>query len=239
MKLILSFLCTLLIIAVEGQNTTITGNINGNAPAKIFFYEVLQQPVLIDSADVNTKGEFKIKTEIKTTGFYRIQSDVKNFMMLILKPGDNLTIQANGGKMNKNPQIKGSPESVLIYKYGTLIDAIAEALDSLSGIIKGSNYTGEQQVARQAAMQKHEELTLKQTEIVREMFSKHPGSLACMFFVNLLPPASHPDVYTKVDSALYSQYPDNIYVKDLHQKLTPLLFLSEGSVAPEITQPDT
>ena len=63
---------------------------------------------------VNMKtGEFAYAGQIQSAGYYRLALSDQNFLMLLLTPGDNISITADAMDLYGTAKITGSPQTTL------------------------------------------------------------------------------------------------------------------------------
>jgi len=226
-------------LATVAQTANITGKLTGEYPAVLKLSMVDTDLHFIDSVFVSSDGSFSFSQKLKTAGIFQLQGFENDHILVIVSPGDDIHIETSGKGMAVSPVIKGSNDTYLLYKYGNKLDSIGGKKEQAEKIVKTGAVTDEQKEIRRKAMSEFELLTRMQDSLVIDLFNQHPGSMSCLFFMNILAPATYPLLFARVDSALMANYPGNVYVEDLHQKLRPILFMSPGMLAPEIIQPDT
>ena len=215
------FLLTNLFIVLIGAFTlvgqtkvSITGKIdNKGAFNKIYLENIVSQQELV-SADLAEDGTFSLNTDIKQTDFFRLRLDEENYLILIIKPGEKITVNADINKLFE-PEITGSENSSLIY----------------------STFKTSQEYD-----QKVEEYALKvqkeKQDYIRKMILDNLNSLSTLFFIDELSIDEDFEIYQKLDASLYAKYPDNFLVQELHKKVQGANFLAIGSEAPEIDLPN-
>ena len=79
----------------------ITGNIAENGTYKQIYLDTLnnQNPWIFVSSAIDNGGNFKLVVPIAYADIFRLRLDDKNYMMLILSPGENISITTNGAKL--------------------------------------------------------------------------------------------------------------------------------------------
>jgi thiol-disulfide isomerase/thioredoxin len=244
-KLITTFLLTIIVTLIFAQKAekpvTITGTITDKGAYTKIYLDTLygNNPWIFVLSDIATDGSFKLVAPISNADIFRLRLDDKNYMMLILTPGENISIKTAGAKLGGDALIEGSFHTQLLYntmntsqiyesrkaalnqKYS---DAQASANhDSLSAII---------------ISQFRENDSLQKTALVAQM-EKYPASLAWIFFQNKLDMSSDFSIIDKTEAAMYKAYPENHFVKQYHQMVDLERKTGIGFAAPEIALTDT
>ncbi len=209
-RFICIFILTVFFQPVTGQNLIIEGEIeNHDNYRMIYFAEALMNSQPIDSSKINRKGAFKIETSIEKTGYYKLELDEKNYMFLILTPGEEVTVKADLQNLNQ-PRITGSANSVLLY---TAIRKLTDYDQRIEDYIK--------------------KIEAEKQNYIKNILLKHPASLASVFLIEQLDIETNYAIYQKVDQALIEKYPDNPFVNELHHKVKNSDYLTIGSKAPD------
>ena len=78
---------------------------------------VKNKMISIDSSQVNKRGKYVLKTEVKTHGFYQVTSNKKDRLLFLLKGGNETIIIESLNFKDKNYKIKDSKENALIQSY--------------------------------------------------------------------------------------------------------------------------
>ncbi len=212
-----SFLVLVMLLTVQvgfSQNVTIRGKVANCSSEQIILEEILTGSSS-DTSVINPDGTYCVDATIPTTSFYRLYFDAENYLLLILEPGERLTIESDIEDIY-NPKITGSKQSNTAYQ-----------------AIQGVNVYN----------LKIEEYTKKIEEekmiFMRDFVAKNYNSLACMFFTEKLDMTEDYALLAKVDSSLFKQFPTNDLVKELHKKIAGINVMNVGSVAPEINLPSS
>ena len=74
-----------------------------------------QNPWIFVSSEIDAAGNFTLIAPIANADIFRLRLDDKNYMMLILEPGEKITIKTNGSKLGGDALIVGSFHTQLLY----------------------------------------------------------------------------------------------------------------------------
>ena len=215
-----NFLLFLLICSfaaeISAQNKiTITGSVRNNQNLKeVVLYDVVTgKPIATDS--IKPSGNFNINAGIPAINIYKLGIGLSGayFVMLIIKPGDNLKLNIDLNDL-QNPEIEGSPDSKLIFN--TIKDVKKYDQDI-------ADYTKK--------MQEEKKNYLLNT------LNTHSSSLAVLFFTDQLDVVQNMDLLEKLDKDLTKEYGDNAFVADLTKKISDSKILPQGNIAPDINMP--
>ncbi len=243
-KVILLVLSLLLYSLSFGQKVkepaVISGTLSEKGTYKQIYLDTLngQNPWIFASSLIDEKGEFTLVAPITETEILRLRLDDKNYIMMILTPGEKITFKTTGIKLGTDSYVTGSMNTQLLYNtlntFQTFDKNRAElnkmyadaqnspAKDSLNTAIIG-------QLRANDSLQKH---------FLTSQMEKHPSSLAWVFFTDKLDMTKDFDIIRKVDAAMMKEYPDNSFVTDRHQQVELESKTAVGATAPEIALPD-
>jgi len=223
----------------ESSNITISGNLSnstGTETIKLKKFDTNAKDIA--SSVVTAEGVFSIKTFIPSPDLYKLQLSDKNFISLIIEPGEQIRIQADAGGMKEQLNISGSEQTSLLYNALNDISLYEVRLDSIT---KKYNVLQKGGIDLKAATKMRMDFTKindEKTNYITKFIHDNPESLATLFFIEKLDISKNFSDFSYLDSALYKKYPENTYVKNLHSRVEAERVLAIGSVAPEIILPD-
>ncbi len=243
----------------KNNNIEINGKLLEHAPGKYIYLDELKSTELItvDSAIVSEEGQFALTREVESPAFYLLKTDEKNFLTMLLEPGQKIVLNAYADSLNYPIFVTGSPgtekmaaynkklkktidqlsglRSIYIENLGSpQLAGVIEKLDSLAGIylneinIYTKNYIDENLSSLVSLV------ALYQQVAPGEYILHHQKDL---------------NYFLKVDSSLSSNYPDYEPVKSLHEQVQSLVndlkaqemtspLAITGNLAPDIALPD-
>ncbi len=203
----------------------------------------------VDSIRCDPQGRFSFTFKGTGMNYYSLKYTEQGYVTLIAEPGDRIMITGNAN--NIYPYIlEGSDASDLLRK---LAEDHKEAMDHLHHLSEESEIIPRNDNFSKKKLEINEafdSVVIAFNQSSRNFIRKHPDSPAILIalynqFGPDLPvfdPTTDMDVYTFVDSALYSRFHDNEAVKSLHSHLSavqqqlknqqPNVQLSAGDKAP-------
>ncbi len=254
----------LLIIAISitscssnKNNFELSGKIENSAGEMLVLKEMRTNSLeAVDSVKIGESGDFLLKSEIEIPNFYILEKDPNNYITLILSPGENVKINADGSSMMTDYEIKGSKDSELLKDYTSKLLSVIEDLGNLSQIYRDSVQSANIQTIMQDLDKQSEELGNDMRDFTISFIDDNPESLASLMALYqqlaprqyILDPLTDIDYYEKVDKSLYSLYPESEPVITLHSHVTDLkerkkaeemsgAGINQGDVPPEISLP--
>ncbi|MDX2442162.1 MAG: TlpA disulfide reductase family protein [Bacteroidales bacterium] len=235
----------------------LSGKIENSAGEMLVLKEMRTNSLeAVDSVKIGESGDFLLKSEIETPNFYILEKDPNNYITLILSPGENVKINADGSSMMTDYEIKGSKDSELLKDYTSKLLSVIEDLGNLSQIYRDSVQSANIQTIMQDLDKQSEELGNDMRDFTISFIDDNPESLASLMALYqqlaprqyILDPLTDIDYYEKVDKSLYSLYPESEPVITLHSHVTDLkerkkaeemsgAGINQGDVPPEISLP--
>jgi thiol-disulfide isomerase/thioredoxin len=210
----------------------------------------------VDSVKVSADGTFNFKREIKQPSFYLLKSNENNFLTMLVEPGEKIKLKAHSDSLNYPISLKGSKGTESMAEYNKTLRATIKKMTGLNSI-----YT--QNVDKPELPRVIESLdSLAQiylTEIntyTKKYIDDNITSLVSLVAlyqqvapsVYVLNPTKDMKYFEKVDSSMFSLYPDYEPVISLHEQVKELAAKMKGETsggpasasvaeAPEISLP--
>jgi len=229
---------------VQGQKVPSPVVINGTLAEKGSYSKIFldtlnsQNPWIFASADITPEGKFRIETSISKTDIFRLRLDDENYMMLILSPGENITLKSTGPKLGGNTLTEGSLHTQLLY--GTMNDL--QGFESRKVELNKQYNNIQASPARDslavAIINEFRSVDSLQKLALVSKINSHPASLAWIFFQDKLDMTNDFAVIDKLDAANFKAYPENPFVIQYHQQVEIERKTAVGSPAPEIELTD-
>jgi len=210
---------------------------NSQGVNTIYIDRMVGKPVELAQSPVNEQGKFEFSFEAPTADIYRIRITESNYLLVILEPGDTLTMQADAFQLNSSARIEGSLETAKVYAIGPYVSRFEQHLDSLTKTYQ--NYLAEKRPETDLELLQREYQAVRDTFIsfLRVNIALDPSALAWLFFLEKLEINDHFDMYALVADALGNRYPENVFVKNLVRRVEAERYLAIGSEAPDIRLP--
>ena len=257
-KLIFYLFIVILSAGCKSNIVRISGTVVNSATGVYIVLDELKSNNLVpvDSVKISSDGTFSFKREIKQPSFYLLKGKENNFLTMLLEPGEKITMKVHSDSLNFPISLKGSKGTELMTEYNKTLRVtikklaglhsiymqnqdkpelpkVIESLDSLAQIYLGeiNTYT-----------RKYIDDNLKSLVSLVALYQQVAQS------VYVLNPAKDLKYFLKVDSSMFSRYPNfepvislHNQVKELSAKMNgatnPPPASSSGAVAPEISLP--
>ncbi len=234
--------CSSLFAQKAVNSVIINGTLIEKGAYKQIFLDTLngQNPWIFVSSDIDENGSFKLVAPITKTDIFRLRLDDKNYMMLILSPGEKISLKTHGSKLGGDALIEGSTQTQLLYNAMNatqLYESQKAALNQKYNEIQSSPDRDSQSAIIISEFRINDSL---QKSTLKAQMEKNPSSLAWIFFQDKLDMTNDFDIISKTDEAMFKAYPDNAFVIQHHQQVEVERKTAVGSLAPEIalTDPD-
>jgi len=241
----------------SGDEATISGTFTNLPGTKLFVYQLLpSSKPLVDSIVTDAAGNFNISVPVKNEGYFIIQGNPGDEITLVTKPGENIIIHADAKALSKTYSVQGSKDSKLYAEYLKFTNTNLSRVDSLSQVFaEKSNNPGFSQL-KQLLDSAYLEIYNHQKEQVISFVNTHLNSLASLLVISedfgpnpLLSEKTQPDLFFRLDSALFHTYPENSFVNTFHLRMLTVKaeiedtkahekILEPGMQAPEIVLPN-
>ena len=237
----LLLLCVGTLIAQKTiQTVVITGTITDKGAYKQIYLDTLngQNPWIYVSAALDDNGAFKLIAPVPSTDIFRLRLDDQNYMMLILTPGEKISLKTVGSKLGADALIEGSLHTQLLYstmKSTQSFESRKAALNQQYSEIQTSPKRDSLSAVIISQFRAND--SLQKTSLKAQM-EKHPASLAWIFFQDKLDMSNDFDIIDKIDAASFKEYPENIFVQQRHQQVDVERKTAIGASAPEIELTD-
>jgi thiol-disulfide isomerase/thioredoxin len=257
-KLFLYLFFVLVSAGCKNNVVRISGTIVNPVSGAYIYLDELKSNELkpVDSVRVSSDGKFNFKREIKQPSFYLLKSTDNNFLTMLIEPGEKLMLKAQNDSLNYPISLNGSKGTELMTDYNKMLRAtinkltglnkiytqnvdkpelpkVVESLDSLAQI-----YLGEINVYTK----KYIDDNLTSLVSLVALYQQVAPS------VYVMNPSKDLSYFVKVDSSMFSLYPEYEPVTSLHEQVKELVAKmkgetsagpasASGAIAPEISLP--
>lgn len=257
----LIFLVILLpLSACKNNNIEITGKLTNPFKDEYIYLDELRDSSLetIDSALIGEDGAFSFSLRRKAPAFYLLKTDETNFLTMLLEPGQIAEINAPNDSLNFPGKIKGSRGTELMAEYNRKLSETISSLSGLREIYLASVGTPDLPLVMERLDSTARTYLDDISSYTKKYIDENLSSLVALtaLYQQIAPgeyvlnPQKDLEYFLKVDSSLYSLYPDYEPVKTLHEQVMHLVSdmtaqniidsrFRHGTEAPEITLPDT
>lgn len=197
-----------------------------------------KNPWIFAQSPINGDGTFQLNVSIMKPDIYRLRLDDKNFLMMILSPGEIVALNMPGNKLGTDVNIEGSVHSKLLYNnlgQWQFFDNQRENLNKKYNEIQASPKRDSLTPLIISEFRANDSL---QKVTLKSQMEKQPASLAWLFFQDKLDMTSDFDIIDKTETAMYKAFPDNDFVKQYHGQVENERKTANGHEAPEIALAD-
>jgi thiol-disulfide isomerase/thioredoxin len=242
----------------KNNGVRISGTIVNPVSGAYIYLDELKSNELksVDSVRISSDGKFNFTREIKQPSFYLLKSTDNNFLTMLVEPGEKLMLKAQNDSLNYPISLNGSKGTELMTEYNKMLQAtinkltglnniytqnvdkpelpkVVESLDSLAQI-----YLGEINVYTK----KYIDDNLTSLVSLVALYQQVAPS------VYVMNPSKDLSYFVKVDSSMFSLYPEYEPVTSLHEQVKELVAKvkgetsagpasASGAMAPEISLP--
>ncbi|MHC1708387.1 MAG: TlpA family protein disulfide reductase [Bacteroidales bacterium] len=183
----------------------------------------------IDSFDVRKTGRHTFRFAPDSPGLYIVQTKEYSFITLLLEPGERAELFADGKKMKKSYQVKGSPGSLVLQEYFIHTERNMMKIDSLREVFNKIKDTDQYPRKRLELDSSYYRVFREQKNFVSRLAQKNNTSIASLFIINqrfgpelLLHEKTDLDLFVELDSCLMAIYPENKHVLDHHSRISEI-----------------
>lgn len=241
-----------------GGNALIQGKLSNCSGDTIYLLDISKNPPfpVIDSVVAGDDGSFDFHPTLAYKGFYniRVGQTEQQFAMLIVKPGDTVTVNGDAKNLGYSYKAENSPESARMIRINSYIatlskkreplmyrlDSIQKTFQVLVSMLKKEDSTkvdsldkvfGKIYEETQASLATIEE---EGTVYVRNFIDEQPASFANIPSLRMLEPFDNFDYYEKVILALEKENKDAPNVRLMRDFIERERPHCKGQIPPEI-----
>lgn len=230
-----------------------------NAESVLLYLEELtpNEVVPVDTIITYQDGSFVFSKTIDDVGFYILRIDQKNFVTLLIEPGEEIVFSGDAKALVPTYQVEGSGGSRLLSYLSKNQHKKRLLVDSLARVFRSHKYEDNFLEIRQEIDMAYTAIFDDQQKYVMRFIEEHPNSLASVIALYqysgsklLLNFEEHFSYFDDLSRTLSDRYPFNKHVMDLKrrvseykrneaQRMLAEKNLAPGALAPEIVLPDT
>jgi thiol-disulfide isomerase/thioredoxin len=257
-KLILYLFAIMIIAGCKNNDVRISGTLIKPVKGNYIYLDELMSNNMktVDSVKISEDGTFRFKREIKFPAFYLLKISDRNFMTMLLTPGEKMNLTTNYDSLNYPITVTGSEGTELMNEYNKKLRSTISKLSGLSNIYRENINSPELPAVIQSLDSIAQTYLDDINTYTKSYIDKNLTSLISLIAlyqqvapnVYVLSPAKDYKYYLKVDSALSLLYSGYEPVKTLHAQVKQLLegveskeakttLAGEGAEAPEIILP--
>jgi peroxiredoxin len=236
-KLIIALAFAVSFTACRNNTVEISGILEDPVRGEYIFLDELKSNELlsVDSVMISDDGGFEFKRKIKSPSFYLLKINQNNFLTMLLKPGEKIKMTSHSDSLNYPIVVSGSEGSELMAGYNKKLRTTIAKLSGLSQVHE--RYLGSPELPRiidsldNLADDYLNEINTYTKKYIDDNLSSLV-SLVALYqqvapSVYVLNPMKDISYFRKVDSSLFSQYPEYEPVISLHSQVQELAAMVE------------
>jgi peroxiredoxin len=256
---ILLFLSVIFITGCRKNSVTVTGSITGMGAGKYLLLREVKPGVLepVDSVIPGQDGNFTFRTETEWPSFYMLSAGTDDFLTILASPGEKIKVTAARNSLSSPFSVTGSKGTGVMNDFRKEQQVVIKELESLTKVYNDSILSKKLPLIMDSLDRRAADIVAGFREKAVTMLDDNGSSMVSIYLLNqqivpglqLFDPAKDPQIYYKVDSLLYEQYPESDLVLDLHNFVSGLRksvsinsiaggTIREGELLPDITLPD-
>jgi len=183
MKKLLILIALVIFISSCNQKDsfTVSGLLPKNPSKYIFISKVdINTPLLIDSAKIGEKGNFRLKVNAIETDFYQLGYSNNEFITLLAEPGDKIKLAFNGENLFEKYSVSGSEGSSLVQVLDNKLQQTKRQLDSISAVYEKALAEPDFTIKEPILEQEYLDILKKQRKFNIEFILNNTTSLASL-----------------------------------------------------------
>lgn len=235
-KNIAIFLSFILLVACSTKQSTIQGTISNAEENSWLYLEKLtiNDVQKVDSCQIKD-NHFSFDYQADNINFYRISLTDKNYGLIALKKGDTIQFNAEA-KSLVNFQASGSEEVEANSQLLNIINSLQPKTDSLRIVYQKSIGTTDEKIILERVREKYNFIMSEHKKDITQFINNRPSLFINLIAIQQLGDISNNiDIYKKVSQSLEKKYPNNIWVKNIREKVLSKESTSVGAIAPDFT----
>lgn len=228
----------------KSNNITINVKLNGVEGEKFLTLDALTTSDLftVDSAMISSDGTASFSLETKDPALYLLRSDEENYLMMLLEPGQKVSIVADADSLGFPSTLSGSHGTSEMVDFSIKLNNTISELSKLSEIYEKNLQSPDLDKVMAELDSIAQQHLFELNQYTKDFIDRNIESLVSMIaiFQQVAPGESimHPqrdlDYYLKVDSSLFRRYPNYEPVITFHDQVQQYItqISAQQNVAP-------
>ncbi len=221
LTLTISLLCTCFFASCQKESFTLEGTLENGAGKTIYITELTPRDGenTIATLTLDKEGHFSFKHKMEHQSFYNVHINQTDYIVLLPQNGERIKLSGNYNMLTLTYEVKGSPESILLWQ---LQDYSNQGNEELTALVGQDNHNrsilDEKAYAEAKAITDSVFLDIytRQAKYMSDFIYDNAGSLTTLIalykpFNNrpLLPPEQNVELYETVLMGLEVEKADN------------------------------
>jgi len=243
------FLASALMLAGCGDKSAeISGILENSLPRQYIFLQELKPNELlnVDSVIISVDGSFEFRRKVKFPSFYLLKINQNNFLTMLIEPGEKIKLTSHFDSLNYPVVVIGSKGTKLIADYNKTLLLSRNRISRLKDIYDNNSGRPDLERVVDSLDNLGDSYLNEMNRYAKEYIDNNISSLATIpvLYSQLTPdiyvlnPQKDLSYFQKVDSSLFSKYPEYGPVIDLHNQINEMVSYFKGAVSPPAASAD-
>jgi len=243
------FLASALMLAGCGDKSAeISGILENSLPRQYIFLQELKPNELlnVDSVIISVDGSFEFRRKVKFPSFYLLKINQNNFLTMLIEPGEKIKLTSHFDSLNYPVVVIGSKGTKLIADYNKTLLLSRNRISRLKDIYDINSGRPDLERVVDSLDNLGDSYLNEMNRYAKEYIDDNISSLATIpvLYSQLTPdiyvlnPQKDLSYFQKVDSSLFSKYPEYGPVIDLHNQIDEMVLYFKGAVTPPAASAD-
>lgn len=229
--ILLTFLMAL--AGCKDKSIQISGKLNNPVKGEYVFLDELKTSDLetVDSLKISDDGKFVFNRDIEIPTFYLLKINNNNFFTILAEPGEKIKITAAFDSLNNPVSITGSEGTSKMIEYNKALKNTINKLSGLSAIYDQNSDSPDLPRVIESLDSMAQSYLSEINAYTKNYIDENISSLVSLVAlyqqvapsVYVLNPLNDLAYFVKVDSTLFSRYPESEPVKSLHEQVQALV----------------
>jgi peroxiredoxin len=228
-KFILYFIAVIIFTGCRNNIVEISGTLMKPVAGKYIYLEELKPEELkrVDSVLLTPQGNYSFKREVSSSTFYLLKINESNFLTMLLEPGDNLKMNSYFDSLSYPSSVSGSKDTELMVEYNFTLRQAIKRFSTLNTIYMDNMNNPELPAVIESLDSMAQSYLNDINVFTKSYIDKNITSLVSLVAlyqqiapnVYVMNPTQDMKYFTKVDSSLALNHPDNELVISLHEQI--------------------
>jgi thiol-disulfide isomerase/thioredoxin len=241
-KLYLYLFIVLVFAGCKNNFVRISGTIVNPESGTYLYLDELKSNDLkaVDSIKISAEGTFNFKREVKHPSFYLLKRSDNSFLTMLVKPGEKIRVKMYSDSLNYPISLEGSEGTETMTEYNKALQATIKKLKGLNSIYTQSEDKPELTKVIETLDSLAQTYLSEINTYTKKYIDDNITSLVSLVAlyqqvapsVYVLNPTKDMSYFIKVDSSMFSLYPDYEPVMTLHEQVKELAAKMKGETVP-------
>lgn len=223
---LLLFASVALLTGCTSEGFTVSGTVEGSKPGEYLLLREVKPGFLrpVDSMIPDKDGKFKFRSAAEWPAFYMLSMGSDDFLTLLVTPGDKIEVKAKGNALATPETVKGSEGTSVMLGFREKHREVINELQRLTDVYNDSLMSPSLPLLMDSLDRRAADIVDGFREMALKLLDDNSSSMVSVYLLNqhvvpglqLFDPAKNPDIFFRVDSALYDLWPESDLVLDLH-----------------------